>query len=134
TTTDYFNSSRKGRQPQAKGQKASEVQAPKPEVSANGKAPRTTPQAKRSQKIEIRVDSTPIRRARANRDTAPIIDDEDDLGGDDIFATGYRKPGRGRTDDDYVEDEDRDFNDFIAELPAMPSTTTSAKKVDRNRK
>src|SRR5947207_1557542 len=75
TTSDYFSSSRKGRQSQVKEHRASEVQDPKPEVVPNGKSERTTPQAKRNQKIEIRVESPPsIRRGRAKRDAPPIID------------------------------------------------------------
>lgn len=54
-----------------------------------------------------------------------MIDDDDGLGGDDIFATEYQKGGRGGDDDDYKEemDEDSDFETMPVE-PRRPARTS----------
>lgn len=56
-----------------------------------------------------------------------IVDDEDDLGGDDIFATEFQRLGKGGDDDyqDYAEDES-DFEEMVVEPQA--SKPTASKK------
>lgn len=74
----------------------------------------------------------PKRRARGSTTKpAPIIEEED-LGGDDIFAAEYQKRGKG--DDAYVEDEngDKSESDF-EELAVRPATAASGKSA-RNKK
>lgn len=56
--------------------------------------------------------------AREPARSVTTLPDEDDLGGDDIFATEFRKSGRG--DDDYVEEDGSDSD--LVELAVKPAT------------
>lgn len=53
--------------------------------------------------------------------------DDEGLGGDDIFASEYAKPGKGN--DDYVEEEDNDDDFEVMEIkPASAASKRSSKK------
>ena len=66
------------------------------------------------------------RKSRGPTKKAMPIIEEENLGGDDIFATDFRKPGRG--DDDYVEDDkDGDSESDFGELAVKPATAASGK-------
>lgn len=99
TTSDYFASSKK-----------------------KGKASKTTTEVKPAKSDPPRPKSTP--RGGLKKAT-PIVEDED-LGGDDIFAREYAKPGKG--DDDYVlGDDDDDDDDGFEVLDIKPATASSKK-------
>ncbi|PGH23457.1 hypothetical protein AJ80_02410 [Polytolypa hystricis UAMH7299] len=124
TTSDYFASSRKGRPP--KGSKTSE----RPNVKTDSTAENTqnaTPKVPKTREIPVRtppsVQSRPKRQSTAK--TVHIVDDEDDLGGDDIFATGYRKRGKAGGDDDYQEGGSSDSDAMEVEPPAVVVTKSN---------
>ncbi|PGG97705.1 hypothetical protein AJ79_09113 [Helicocarpus griseus UAMH5409] len=121
TTSAYFASSKKNKG-QPKGDKPSEAQEPKPDTALEETA-KSTPRTKKTEEIEIPVRSPPSTRKTPKRGAAKatrIIDDEEELGGDDIFATGYRKVGKGG-DDDYMEDDGSDFEEMEVEPPKAAS-------------
>lgn len=60
---------------------------------------------------------------RASKKSTAIVEDED-LGGDDIFATEFAKRGKG--DDDYVAEDDSNDGDF--EVLEVKPATAAAKK------
>ncbi|KAJ6108679.1 Replication factor C subunit 1 [Penicillium sp. IBT 18751x] len=102
STSDYFSSSKKrgAKAEPAKNNKTEEIPA---KTSRN--APRASAKAK------------------------PIVEDED-LGGDDIFATEYSK--RGKAEDDYVAaDSDDDDDDF--EVLEIKPTAPASKKTQKKR-
>ncbi|KAL2872732.1 replication factor C subunit 1 [Aspergillus lucknowensis] len=117
TTSDYFASSKKkGRPPKTSVEQHQYKGAENKAESPKG-AKRTT-----EQKDASRIDS----RNGAKRVSA-ILDD-DKLGDDDIFATDYRKPGKG--DDDYKED---DGSDDFDDLPVKPATGARGKFAPKKR-
>ncbi|KAK2790255.1 hypothetical protein FQN53_000021 [Emmonsiellopsis sp. PD_33] len=130
TTSAYFSSSKKNKA-QPKASKPDQTKDATPDVSSEKKP--TTPKAKKTQEIEIPVRSPPsTRKTQPKRESVKatrVIDDDEELGGDDIFATGYRKAGKG--DDDYImeDDEDSDFEKMAVE-PAKPAKATPAAKRD----
>lgn len=60
----------------------------------------------------------------ATKKAAPVLEDEE-LGGDDIFATEYGKSGKG--DDDYVEGAGSDDDSDFEELAVKPAAAASGK-------
>lgn len=124
TASDYFASSKKGRKERSKTANGSNVTDSKPTPDSNTNAVRASPRTKKN--IEVRVkepEPTPEEKPKrsASKPVKTIVaDDEENLGGDDIFATDYRK-GRGRGDDDYEEDEESDFEELAVEPRKAPS-------------
>ncbi|KAK2752142.1 hypothetical protein FQN55_008032 [Onygenales sp. PD_40] len=131
TTSAYFSSSKKNKA-QPKASKPDQTKDSTPDISSE-KKPTATPKTKKTQEIEIPVRSPPsTRKTQPKRESVKatrVIDDDEELGGDDIFATGYRKTGKG--DDDYImeDDEDSDFEKMAVE-PANPAKATPAAKRD----
>ncbi|KAG5289212.1 chromosome transmission fidelity factor [Histoplasma ohiense] len=129
TTSAYFASSKKNKA-QLKENKSRETRDSKDvtlETKSNSK-----PKAERNDQIEIPVRSpASMRKTNPKREstkTARIVETEEDLGADDIFATGYRNPGRGG-DDDYVEgDSNSDFEDMEVEPPKAASPKSKPTK------
>lgn len=75
--------------------------------------------------------TAPANRSRGASKKATKVDDDEDIGGDDIFATEYRKPSKGK--DDYVagdSDDDDDDDDFeVLEVkPVRAASKRSQKK------
>ncbi|OAX79901.1 hypothetical protein ACJ72_05779 [Emergomyces africanus] len=129
TTSAYFASSKKNRV-QPEENKSRETQNSKADNPLQDTT-NSTPKSKRNeQNIPVRspASARKTQPTRGSVETARIIDDEEDLGADDIFATGYRKSGRGG-DDDYIEDNNSDFDDMEvdppkAAAPKLKSTKT----------
>lgn len=116
TTSDYFSSSKKrGRLPK----KQSEKNDDKPPVNTttNGSGEKGTPKSKQAKEPSLaRNEEKPGN----TKDTAYLIEDDEDLGGDDIFAAEYGKSGRA--DDDYVEEKSgSDSDDLIVQPPVAAS-------------
>ncbi|OAT09904.1 replication factor C subunit 1 [Blastomyces gilchristii SLH14081] len=136
TTSAYFASSKKNKTQHKENESGETKQAradATPEVKTNSK-----PKSERNEHIDIPVRSSPSTRKtqpkHKSAKTAQIIDDEDDLGADDIFATGYRNPRKGG-DDDYVEGDDSDFEDIEVEPPkAASSKSKPARTTPRTRR
>ncbi|KAJ5150141.1 Replication factor C subunit 1 [Penicillium atrosanguineum] len=101
STSDYFASSKK------RGAKAEPTKTNKPE-EAPAKTSRNAP--------------------RASAKAKPIVEDED-LGGDDIFATEYGK--RGKREDDYVAADSDDDDDF--EVLEIKPNAAASKKTQKKR-
>lgn len=124
TTSDYFASSKKKGRPS----KASNEAADKPQTtdtthaSHNSKAP---PRVKEA--LEAETAKIPSRQRCRGGTTKPRpIIEEEDLGGDDIFAGEFRKPGKG--DDEYVEDENENKSESdFEELTVKPATAATGK-------
>ncbi|KAJ9210303.1 hypothetical protein DTO166G4_8078 [Paecilomyces variotii] len=129
STSDYFASSKKrGRPPKAKSE--STTAAPE----AQEKNEKGTPGSKKSAEFKMPPETPPsvgkesVKRNPPRGKKLHTVDEEENLGGDDIFATEYQKPGRG--DDDYVEEDD-DGSDF-EELVVRPAV--AARKESESRK
>ncbi|KAJ5758577.1 Replication factor C subunit 1 [Penicillium odoratum] len=102
TTSDYFASSKKRAGRPAKAEQS---------AAETDKSP-----AKPSKKPASKKDIT-------------VLDDDEGLGGDDVFATEYQKRGKG--DDDFVEggnSDDDDDNDFEVLKAKSPTAKRSQKK------
>ncbi|KAJ5223825.1 Replication factor C subunit 1 [Penicillium chermesinum] len=65
----------------------------------------------------------PAKTSRAASKKVSKIIDEEDLGGDDIYATEYAKPGKG--EDDYVAGDSDDDDDDFEVLEVKPATAAS---------
>ncbi|PGH36708.1 replication factor C subunit 1 [[Emmonsia] crescens] len=132
TTSAYFASSKKNKA-QSEENKSGETQNSKADVALEDKA-YSKPKSKRNEQIDIPVRSSPsTRKTQPKREsvkTARIVEDEEDLGADDIFATGYRKPGRGGDDDYMEEDGNSDFEDMEVEPPKAASPKSKSTKRD----
>jgi replication factor C subunit 1 len=102
TTSEYFASSKK------RGKPSNATDAKEPaDSSVNGKS---TPKKQQ----------TPTKKSETGRrakPTAKALEDDEGLGGDDIFATEYGKSRRGG-DDDYVEQHDGSDSDDLIVKPA----------------
>ncbi|KAN0077729.1 Replication factor RFC1 C terminal domain containing protein [Elaphomyces granulatus] len=132
TTSDYFASSKKRETPpnaqnttrndhqlaSSPGDGRSET------VSANVKRSRETPHTR-----SARNESAPAMKAKAPSSKTQLIVD-DNLGGDDIFATEYGKPGKA--DDGYVEEEDGNEADQLPmeDAPQVKSRNGRKRKSD----
>ncbi|PGH05774.1 replication factor C subunit 1 [Blastomyces parvus] len=129
TTSAYFASSKKNNT-QQKENKPSETKQAKADAILDDK-PKSKAKSERNEHVDIPVRSSPSTRKTQPKHgfakTARIIDDEEDLGGDDIFATGYRNSKKGG-DDDYVEGEDSDFEDMEIEPPRAASSKSKPAK------
>ncbi|KMU73608.1 replication factor C subunit 1 [Coccidioides immitis RMSCC 3703] len=133
TTSDYFASSRKS----LRGPKSSApVEESKPEKSevSEAKSVDVTSKSRKSDAKRDRERSPAVvvrnGRTRQKPKATKILDADDSLGGDDIFATEYQKRGGGGGDDDYQEEEDED-SDF-EELQVESRPLQPAKKVSRS--
>ncbi|RAL17737.1 replication factor C subunit 1 [Aspergillus homomorphus CBS 101889] len=124
STSDYFASSKKRGGPA----KSNNVTTTKPSQPVPAETADKSPKPK----TRAETQSTPKRASRAStRKTITVADDDEELGGDDIFATEYKKAGKG--DDDYVEEDEKDGNDDdFEELAVKPASP--AKRGGRGRK
>ncbi|OOF99589.1 hypothetical protein ASPCADRAFT_160576 [Aspergillus carbonarius ITEM 5010] len=114
STSDYFASSKKrGRPPKE----------PKPvqPATADDIDAKPSPKPKKPTVTEQSVK----RPQRGTTKKATAIVDDENLGDDDIFATEYKKPGKG--DDDYVEDDDKDGDSDFEELAVKPASAASGR-------
>ncbi|ODH25157.1 hypothetical protein ACO22_05247 [Paracoccidioides brasiliensis] len=123
TSSAYFASSKKI--------KVGETQDSKAGVALKEK-PNSKPKATRDEQadIPVRIQPSPgkTQPKRESIKTTRIVKDEEDFGDDDIFATGYRKTGRGG-DDDYLEEDDSDdFDDMEVEPPKAAIPQSKATK------
>ncbi|RAH79552.1 chromosome transmission fidelity factor [Aspergillus japonicus CBS 114.51] len=114
STSDYFASSKKRGRP-AKSNNATTTKPSQP-------APAETVTESPKPKTRADTQTTPKRATRGStRKTTTIVDDDEGLGGDDVFATEYKKRGKG--DDDYVEEDDQDgSDDDFEELAVKPAS------------
>ncbi|KAB8278505.1 hypothetical protein BDV30DRAFT_222681 [Aspergillus minisclerotigenes] len=122
TTSDYFASSKKRGRP-AKTSTATPIKEPQPPndtISEEGKASKSPRANKQTEKKEA-----PERPTRESKRKATTVLDDERLGGDDIFATEFGKPGKG--DDDYVEDEHSEKDSDLEELAVKPATAASSR-------
>ncbi|OXV09713.1 hypothetical protein Egran_02535 [Elaphomyces granulatus] len=132
TTSDYFASSKRiGAPPNAQNTTRNDHQlASSPgdgrseTVSANVKRSRETPHTH-----SARNESAPAMKAKAPSSKTQLIVD-DNLGGDDIFATEYGKSGKA--DDGYVEEEDGNEPDQLPmeDSPQVKSRNGRKRKSD----
>ncbi|PYH44230.1 replication factor C subunit 1 [Aspergillus saccharolyticus JOP 1030-1] len=114
STSDYFASSKKRGRP-AKSDNATTT---KPAQSAPAETLDESPKPK----TRAETQTTPKRPSRTStRKKTIVLDAEDGLGGDDVFATDYKKFGKG--DDEYVEEDDQDgSDDDFEELAVKPAS------------
>ncbi|KAJ5123889.1 uncharacterized protein N7515_007714 [Penicillium bovifimosum] len=121
TSSDYFASSKKKARP-AKTTESAQPDNAKP-VAASPKPRKTT---------EEPVKKTQTTARRSTKAATKILEDED-LGGDDIFATEYGKGGK--QDDAYVAgddgDEDSDF-EMLEVKPVSAASKRAQKKKPQN--
>ncbi|OJD17218.1 hypothetical protein AJ78_02655 [Emergomyces pasteurianus Ep9510] len=135
TTSAYFASSKKDKV-QPKENQSGETKDSKADVRLEDTT-NSKPKSKRSEQLDIPVRSPPsTRKAQPKRGSvkiARIIEDEEDLGADDIFATGYRNSGRGGNDD-YIEDDNSDFEDMEVEPPKAAAPKSKPTKASPHAK
>lgn len=134
TTSDYFASTKKKGRPSKPKNESTTTAAESQEPSETNKsAKKSTPRSKKTE-FKMPPDSPPsVREERLKRNPPQetkklhIVDAEENLGGDDIFATEYQKRGRG--DDDYVEEDDEgsDFEELVVK-PAVAATKESERR------
>lgn len=74
----------------------------------------STPKAKPHK--EVLASTEKKVKTRASKSVSKVLDDDEGLGGDDIFATEYGKSGR--RDDDYVDDKDASDSEDLIVKPA----------------
>lgn len=114
TTSDYFASNKKrGEPPKIQNTTRSNQKLASP--AGNGRSETISANVKRSRETLHTHSAGRESAPKAPSKTSLIVDDN--LGGDDIFATEYGKPSKA--DDDYVEEGDGYESD---ELPVKPSS------------
>ncbi|EER25396.1 BRCA1 C Terminus domain containing protein [Coccidioides posadasii C735 delta SOWgp] len=140
TTSDYFASSRKSRRGPKSSAPVEESKPKKSEIS-EAKSVDVTSKSRKSDAKRDRERSPAVvvrnGRTRQKPKATKILDADDSLGGDDIFATEYQKRGGGGGDDDYQEeeDEDSDFEELQVEsrlLQPAPKVSRSTNTSTRN--
>ncbi|KAI2831216.1 hypothetical protein CBS63078_11207 [Aspergillus niger] len=114
TSSDYFASSKK------RGRPAKETKTSQPAVTDEPEA-KPSPKPKKSTSTE-----KPAPRPQRGTRKATTVVDDDELGGDDIHATEYKKTGKG--DDDYVEEEDKESDSDFEELAVKPASAASGRQ------
>ncbi|KAL3258197.1 hypothetical protein ABHI18_006232 [Aspergillus niger] len=114
TSSDYFASSKK------RGRPAKETKTSPPAVTDEPEA-KPSPKPKKSTSTE-----KPAPRPQRGTRKATTVVDDDELGGDDIHATEYKKTGKG--DDDYVEEEDKESDSDFEELAVKPASAASGRQ------
>ncbi|OJJ76337.1 hypothetical protein ASPBRDRAFT_116964 [Aspergillus brasiliensis CBS 101740] len=114
TSSDYFASSKK------RGRPAKETKTSQPAATDEPEA-KPSPKPKKSTSTE----KPAARPQRGTRKATTVVDD-DELGGDDIHATEYKKSGKG--DDDYVEEEDKESDSDFEELAVKPASAASGRQ------
>ncbi|KAK2758352.1 hypothetical protein FQN54_004201 [Arachnomyces sp. PD_36] len=128
TASDYFASSKKGRTERSKPTNRSNASDSKPADDAGSNAVRASPRTKKTVEVRVKAPETTPEEKPKRGSSKPVktivVDDEENLGGDDIFATDFKKGRRG--DDDYEEEEDEESE--FEELPVKPLKPSSAKK------
>ena len=124
TTSDYFASNKKKGKPGKTTTPSTTKSEPIKDDSTNDRKAESP--TKREETPVVGVVEKPAKRQprESTKKATPIVDD-DDLGGDDIFATEYAKPGKG--DDDYVEGGKSDSDSDLEELAVKPATAASDK-------
>ena len=125
TTSDYFSSSRKNKPAKKEAKPTSK---PEPVMQEKpSRSPRKSETKAAPEKTESPRDVRKTTRSRATK----VVDENDNLGGDDIFALDFQKPGRG--DDDYQaagDDDESDFEEMIVE-PRVSAASTSTKDTSK---
>jgi replication factor C subunit 1 len=116
TTSDYFASSKKRGRPSKAAAAKDVTEAP----VANGNA---SPKAKTNKEMPPSAEKKV--KSRGPKPVHKVLDDDDNLGGDDIFATDYNKSSRRA--DDYAEGNDGSSSD---ELVVKPATSKRSKLDD----
>ncbi|ODM16113.1 hypothetical protein SI65_08547 [Aspergillus cristatus] len=124
STSDYFASSKKKGRSAKTSNEPPTTTPPTNEPPASDRKSGSPRKAKESPAVEVSI--KPAKRAsrEATRKEKAVDDDNEGLGGDDIFATEYGKSGKG--DDDYVE-ADSDNDSDLEELAVRPATAASGK-------
>lgn len=128
STSDYFASNKKkGKSTKTNnGTSTSKPETSKDE-SANSRTKESPSKVKESPVVVITERPVKGQSRETTKKATPVLEDED-LGGDDIFATEYGKSGK--RDDDYVEaggsDDDSDFEE-IAVKPAAAASGKSGR-------
>ncbi|KAK2742791.1 hypothetical protein FQN57_005082, partial [Myotisia sp. PD_48] len=132
TTSEYFASSR-GTQPEKR--KSNKTNDPKPSKSSATKpdsttATRTSPRKPDPNRSVVEIHSSPITSSqKSEKPVSRVVDDEEGLGGDDIFASEYQKGGRNKAADDYREDDESDLEVMVVE----PSRAAKSKLRDASK-
>ncbi|KAH8424722.1 replication factor C subunit 1 [Aspergillus melleus] len=128
TTSDYFASSKKKGRP-AKNSTPAPVQEPEPSPDDSKKSRK----AEKSPEVKKRavVEDSPKRKSRQSTRKSTKVLDDDELGGDDIHAEEFRKPGKG--DDDYVEADNSDDDSDLEELVVKPAQASSNRSTRKKR-
>ncbi|KAF4212416.1 hypothetical protein CNMCM8980_009147 [Aspergillus fumigatiaffinis] len=127
TTSDYFASSKKKTKP-GKSEDVTKTKEVRPSdtASLNGRDAEDASETKNKKT----VDQSPRQRSRRTAKKSTVVLDVDDgLGNDDIFATDYRK--HGKYDDDYVEEDEHDEDDDFEEMEVKPASAASGKSSRR---
>ncbi|OKL61685.1 hypothetical protein UA08_02990 [Talaromyces atroroseus] len=114
TTSEYFASSKK----RGRSSKSAAVKDVTDVSDGN-----TPPKAKPSKEVPPSTEKKG--KLRGPKPASKVLDDDDNLGGDDIFATEYSKAGRRA--DEYVEKNDASSSD---ELIVKPATSKRSKLDD----
>lgn len=128
TASEYFKSSKKGKSA-SKDNKGNDSKQPKLNgEQANAVKPVSTPQKSHSRPTANVVSPSPRRSSRKSTTSkaSRVVDADDKLGDDDIFATEYQKPG-ARGDDDYQEDDESEFEEMVVEPPAKRTNASRTK-------
>ncbi|KAH3528999.1 hypothetical protein KXV55_003436 [Aspergillus fumigatus] len=127
TTSDYFASSKRNTKP-GKSEDVAKTKEVRPShtASLNGRDAEDASETKNKKT----VDQSPRQSSRrtANKSTV-VLQDDDGLGNDDIFATDYRKPGQ--YDDDYVEEDEHDGDDDFEKMEVKPASAASSQSSRR---
>ncbi|PWY71653.1 chromosome transmission fidelity factor [Aspergillus heteromorphus CBS 117.55] len=122
STSDYFASSKKrGRPAKTTAPVTTKESKPSKPALADEPAAQQSPKPQKPTEAE-----KPVKRASrgSTRKSTTVLDDEEH-GDDDIFATEYKKTGKG--DDDYVEEEEQGSDSDLEELAVKPASAASGR-------
>ncbi|KAF3482797.1 replication factor C subunit 1 [Arthroderma uncinatum] len=125
TTSEYFSSSKKSRKPST----STDIKQSKtPNLEKTALVTRESPRkaAKNVPSVEIH-EPPPVAKEEVKKPSKVerIVDAEEHLGGDDIFASEFQTSGKA--DDDYEEDEGSDFDDMVVKPPTAVDTSKTEK-------
>ncbi|KAL2832985.1 hypothetical protein BDW59DRAFT_169242 [Aspergillus cavernicola] len=126
TTSDYFSSNKKrGRPPKASSEATTIDKQPSKSSQAVTKTESPKPVKEPTERRETR-------KTNPSHDTkrASALLNDDKLGDDDIFATDFKKSGKG--DDDYMEEDDSESDDF-GDFSVKPATSAQGKPAPKTR-
>ncbi|KAM5447469.1 DNA replication factor C complex subunit Rfc1 [Microsporum audouinii] len=120
TTSEYFSSNKKNRKPSTTtDSKPPKTSEPEKTTLATRQSPRKA--SRNSPSIEVHVPPPVAKEVKKPLKAERIIDTEEHLGGDDIFASEFQRSGKG--DDDYEEEDSEDFDDMIVKAPTALDTS-----------